>query len=72
MSRTRGSTGGRETFSGVDLQNAADSSRCSAAPRPRAHSRDAAVAGSALPRRHCAPTRSQMDGDPEPREGGTG
>jgi hypothetical protein len=60
--------GGREAFSGVALQSAADSARRRTAPRPRAHSRDAAGAGPAVPRRHGAPARSQMGGDPEPRD----
>jgi hypothetical protein len=51
----------------VDLQSAADSARRSAAARARANSRDAPVAGPALSRRHGPTARSQMGGDPEPR-----
>ena len=58
---------GREASSGVDLQSAADSAHRSLAPRRRAHSRDAAGAGPAVPRRHSASARSKMGGYPEPR-----
>jgi hypothetical protein len=51
----------------VNLQSAADSARRSAAARARANSRDAPVAGPALSRRHGPTARSQMGGDPEPR-----
>ncbi len=62
------SIGDRDAFSAVDLSGAAGSTFRSATFRRCAHTRDAVVAVPALPRRHGAPARSPMVGDPEPRD----